>query len=72
VLQANESRSSNRTTHLRQENLEMKLPKNIATVLLAIYLILAGLGALGVGFPLMGVITGVCALLAGILLLVGR
>jgi hypothetical protein len=50
----------------------MKLPKNIATVLLAIYLILAGLGALGVGFPLMGVITGVCALLAGILLLVGR
>jgi hypothetical protein len=50
----------------------MKLPKNLGTILLAIYLILAGLAALGVSFPLMDLVMGICALGAGILLLLRR
>ncbi len=50
----------------------MKLPKNLTTILLAVYLILAGLAALGVSFPLMGTVTGLVALATGVLYLVNR
>jgi hypothetical protein len=41
-------------------------------ILLAIYLILAGLAGLGLSFPLFGIISAICALAAGILLLIYR
>jgi len=50
----------------------MKLNKNLAFILLAVYLILAGLGGLHVSFPYLEIITAVCALAAGILLLINR
>jgi len=51
----------------------MRLNKNLAFLLLAIYLILVGLQELfGLGFSAMGVIMGICALGAGILLLINR
>ncbi len=43
---------------------------NLGWLLLAIYLIVVGLNALGLGFP--GVIIGILALAAGILILLGR
>ena len=46
--------------------------KRLANLLLAIYLILAGLILLGVDFPYIGVITGVIAIVAGILFLIVR
>jgi hypothetical protein len=46
--------------------------KKLANILLAAYLILAGLILLGVSFPLIGTITGVVALVAGILFLLVR
>ncbi len=49
----------------------MKLPKNLATILLAVYLILAGV-AVFFKFPFMEQITGICAILAGILFLVKK
>ena len=49
----------------------MKLTRSAGTLLLAVYLILVGLGGLvGLGLPVP--ITAVVALLAGILLLIGR
>jgi uncharacterized membrane protein HdeD (DUF308 family) len=50
----------------------MKLPQNLTTILLAVFLILAGLSALGVSFPLMNIIMGIAALVAGILYLINR
>jgi hypothetical protein len=51
----------------------MKLNRNLAFILLAIYLILAGARELfGLGFAFMGVIMGICALGAGILFLLKR
>lgn len=51
----------------------MKLNKNLAFLLLAVYLILVGAQELfGLGFAFMGVIMGICALGAGILLLLNR
>ena len=41
-------------------------------ILLAIYLILVGLAGLGLSFSGMGVITAFCALIAGVLILIGR
>lgn len=46
--------------------------KNLKWLLLGIYLILAGLMALGVNFPYLSVIAGVCALIAGILIVLNR
>ena len=47
--------------------------RNLAIVLLAIYLILVGLQALfGLSFNGMGIIMGICALLAGVFLLINR
>ena len=50
----------------------MKLNKNLAMILLAVFLILTGLSGLHVSFPFMGIITAICALAAGILLLINR
>lgn len=50
----------------------MRLDRNIGYILLAVYLILAGLAALGASFPLANIIMGICALIAGILFLIYR
>jgi hypothetical protein len=51
----------------------MRLNKNLGFILLAIYLILVGLQTLfGLSFSFMGVIMGICALGAGLLLLLRR
>ena len=51
----------------------MRLNKNLAYLLLAIYLILVGAQELfGLSFSLMSVIMGICALVAGILFLLRR
>jgi hypothetical protein len=50
----------------------MKFTKNIGTLLLAIFLILQGLAGLGVGFLQMQLITAIVALVAGVLLLLGK
>lgn len=51
----------------------MRLNKNLAMILLAVYLILVGLSGLGVSFGgILGVIAALCALGAGILLLINR
>ncbi|MEX2143830.1 MAG: hypothetical protein WD740_04490 [Anaerolineales bacterium] len=49
----------------------MNINKNLGLLLLGIYLILVGLAAFGV-FSLDAQITGALALIAGILLIVGR
>lgn len=48
--------------------------RSIGMILLAVYLILAGLLALipGAAIPYSGIILGLLALIAGILLLIGR
>ena len=51
----------------------MRFNRNLGFVLLAIYLILVGLESLfGLSFSLMELIKGICALGAGILLLLKR
>ena len=51
----------------------MRLNKNLAMILLAVYLILAGISGLGLfSFKGMDTITAICALAAGILILVNR
>jgi len=49
----------------------VRVTQNVGMLLLAIYLILVGLGGLA-ALPLPPVVTSVLALLAGILILVGR
>jgi hypothetical protein len=46
--------------------------KNLGMLLLAIYLILVGLMALFAGFAIPPIITGILALAAGILILLGK
>lgn len=46
--------------------------RNLAMILLAVYLILVGLSGLGVSFSAMGIIQAICALAAGILILINR
>jgi hypothetical protein len=53
------------------ERLTMNFTKNIGMLLLAIYLILAGLGLL-VGFVIPSVLMGILAVAAGIFILIGR
>jgi len=48
----------------------MKIDRRLGNILLAIYLILAGLVALGVNIPLASIIMGICALAAGIIFLI--
>ena len=51
----------------------MAFQKNLGLLLLAIYLIVAGLVALfGLTFHGIGIVMGILALVAGILLLIGR
>ncbi len=49
----------------------MNFTKNIGMLLLAIYLILVGLMSIA-GFAIPGIVLGVLALLAGILILIGK
>jgi len=46
--------------------------KRFANILLAVFLILAGLEQLKVSFPLMAVITGIVAIAAGVLFLLRK
>ena len=48
------------------------ITKNIGMLLLAIYLILVGLMALIPGFAMPGLVTGILALVAGIMILLGK
>ena len=50
----------------------MNFTKNIGMLLLAIYLILAGLGMLIAGIAIPPMIMGILALAAGIFILIGR
>jgi uncharacterized protein YybS (DUF2232 family) len=52
---------------------DMRRYTYLGNVLLAIYLIIAGLGMLGAGLPsILNLIAGICALVAGILYLINR
>lgn len=50
----------------------MKFTSNIGLLLLAVYLILIGLGTIITGFALPPIVLGILALASGILLLIGR
>ncbi len=50
----------------------MNLNKNLGMILLAVFLILFGLQGLGVRFSFFGIIETLCALAAGILILINR
>jgi hypothetical protein len=50
----------------------MRLNRNLGMVLLAVYLILVGLMGLGVSFGPLALIAAICAVAAGILLLINR
>jgi hypothetical protein len=70
IVVTNPSRRE-RSTSLPNERLTMNFTKNIGMLLLAIYLILAGIGMLfAVVIP--GVLMGVLAILAGIFILLGK
>jgi len=49
-----------------------RITRNIGMLLLSIYLILIGLMALIPGFPGLGIVPAILALLAGIFILIGR
>jgi hypothetical protein len=48
------------------------ITKNIGMLLLAIYLILVGLMSLIPGFAIPAIVTGILALVAGIMILLGK
>jgi len=48
----------------------MKINRRLGDVLLSVYLILAGLAAFGINIPFANIIMGICALGAGIIILV--
>jgi hypothetical protein len=50
----------------------MNITKNLGMLLLAIYLILAGIGLLVHTFVIPAVVMGILALAAGILILIGK
>lgn len=50
----------------------MRLDRNLAMILLAVYLILVGLEGLGLAFGFLHIIAAICALAAGILFLIYR
>ena len=52
-------------------DMAVTLTRSAGMLLLGIWLILAGMGAM-VALPVPGIVTGVIALLAGILILIGR
>jgi hypothetical protein len=49
----------------------VRVTRSVGMLLLAIWLILAGIGAIA-PLPVPGIVTGVLALIAGILILIGR
>jgi hypothetical protein len=55
-----------------ERRIDMRVNRNAGFLLLAIYLILVGLTGLGVTFPLLNTIMAICALGAGIFLLIYR
>ena len=50
----------------------MRFDRNLAFILLAVYLILVGLIGIGLSFAPLGIIAAICALAAGILFLIYR
>lgn len=50
----------------------MRFDRNLGFILLAVFLVLYGLLGLGLSFPALGTIAALCALVAGILLLIYR
>ncbi len=50
----------------------MRLPKNLGLLLLGIYLILVGISAFVAGLGQLGQLVPIVALIAGILILLGR
>lgn len=50
----------------------MKLPKDLAMILLAVYLIIVALEGLGLGSWILTLLAAVCALAAGIMILINR
>lgn len=50
----------------------MRVERNHAYLLLAVYLILAGLAHLGLGAPVLSIIMGICAILSGIIFIITR
>lgn len=50
----------------------MKITSNIGLLLLAIYLILVGVTSIFGGFNIPAIVPGILALVAGILILIGR
>jgi len=48
----------------------MRINRRLGDVLLSIYLILAGLTIFGVNIPFANIIMGICALAAGIIILI--
>jgi|HubBroStandDraft_6_1064221.scaffolds.fasta_scaffold1250699_1 hypothetical protein len=60
-----------RSTSLPNERLIMNFTKNIGMLLLALYLILAGLGML-LAFVIPTVLMGILAVAAGVFILIGR
>jgi hypothetical protein len=59
------------STSLPNERLTMNFTKNIGMLLLALYLILAGLGML-VAFVMPTILMGILAVAAGIFILIGK
>ena len=59
-------------TGFDSKEIDMRLNKNLAFLLLAVYLIFEGLAGLGISFGVLNVIGAVCALVAGILFLINR
>jgi hypothetical protein len=50
----------------------MRVDRSLGNILLAVYLILAGLAALGLGAQVLSIIMGICAILAGIIFIITR
>lgn len=50
----------------------MRIDRGLGYIFLSIYLILAGLAALGVSISFLSIVMGICALLAGIIFLINR
>jgi hypothetical protein len=48
------------------------LTRNLGMLLLGIWLIVTGLTSLGLNFPGLGFLLGILAIIAGILILIGR
>jgi hypothetical protein len=52
--------------------MRIQLTRNLGMLLLGIWLIITGLTDLGLSFPGLGFLLGILAIIAGILILIGR